>query len=83
MIHPPLPHWCALNKISKQIEIISSSTIWPTPGSILGIQQSLTQRLKLRLEHLVKMYPCVKEEPLIRVKITGDGTQVSCSMHIW
>ena len=80
MIHPPLPRWCALNKISKQID--SSSTIRPTPGPMLGVQQSLTQRLKLRLEYLVKMYPSIKEEPLIRVKITGDGTKVSRSMHI-
>ena len=80
MIHPPLPHWCALNKIFKQID--SSSTIQPTPGPMLGVQQSLTPRLKLQLEYLVKMYPSIKEEPLIRVKITGNGTKVSRSMHI-
>ena len=80
MIHPPLPRWCALNKISKQID--SSSTIRPTPGPMLGVQQSLKQRLKLRLEYLVNMYPSIKEESLIRVKITGDGTKVSRSMHI-
>ena len=28
------------------------------------------------------MYQSIKEEPLIRVKITGDGTKVSRSMHI-
>ena len=80
MIHSPLPRWCALNKISKQMD--SSSIIRPTPGSMLGVQQSLKQRLKLRLEYLVKKYPCIKEEPLIRVKITGDGTKVSRSMHV-
>ena len=28
------------------------------------------------------MYPAIKEESHIRVKITGDGTQVSHSMHL-
>jgi len=32
----PLPHWCALNKISKQID--SSSIIQPTPGPMVGVQ---------------------------------------------
>ena len=80
MVHAPLPRWCALNKISKQID--SSSIIQPTPGPMVGVQQSLKERLKLRLEHLVKKYPSIKEEPHIRVKITGDGTKVSRSMHI-
>lgn len=80
MVHPPLPRWCALNRISKQMD--SNSTIWPTSGPMLGVQQSLKERLKLRLEYLVKMYPAIKEESHIRVKITGDGTQVSRSMHL-
>ena len=29
-----------------------------------------------------KKYPCIKEKPLIRLKITDGGTQVSRSMHI-
>ena len=45
MVHPPLPRWCALNTISKQID--SSSMIQPTPGPMVGVQQSLKQRLKL------------------------------------
>ena len=39
MIHSPLPRWCALNKLSKQMD--SSNIIRQTPGSVLGVQQSL------------------------------------------
>ena len=35
MAHPPLPRWCALNKISNQMD--SNSTIWPTSGPMLGV----------------------------------------------
>ena len=80
MIHLSLPSWSALNKISKQMD--TKSTIRPTPGPIIGIQQSLKQRLTVRLENLVKKFPNIKDEPYIAVKLTGDGTKVSRSMHI-
>ena len=60
----------------------TKSTIRPTPGPIIGIQQSLKQRLTVRLENLVKKFPNIKDEPYIAVKLTGDGTKVSRSMHI-
>ena len=80
MIHPLLPSWSALNTISKEMD--ARSTIRPTPGPIIGIQQSLKQRLTVRLENLVKKFPNIKDEPYVAVKITGDGTNVSRSMHI-
>ena len=49
VINPPLSHWCALNKISK----IDSITVL-FQDHCFGVQQSLTQRLKLRVEYLVK-----------------------------
>ena len=48
----------------------------------MGIRQSMKQRLTVRLENLVKTFPGIKEEPYVAVKITGDGTKVSRSMHI-
>ena len=80
MVHPSLPRWSTLNKISKGMDC--NSTIFRTPGPILGIQQSLKNRLTIRLEHKVKINPSPKNESTIKVKITGDGTQVSCSMHV-
>ena len=80
MVHPSLPRWSTLNKISKDMDC--NSTIFPTPGPILGIQQSLKNRLTIRLEHMVKINPSLKNESTVKVKITGDGTQVSRSMHV-
>jgi len=37
---------------------------------------------KLRLKTLAKKYPSIKDEPYIRIKLTGDGTRVSRSMHV-
>lgn len=59
-----------------------NSTICPTPGPIIGIQQSLKNRLTVRLEHMVNLNPSFKNESTVKVKITGDGTQVSRSMHV-
>ena len=39
MIHPPLPCWSTINKAAKEID--SHCDIFPTPGSIIGVQQSL------------------------------------------
>jgi len=35
-----------------------------------------------RLKTLVRKYPSIKDEAYVRVKLTGDGTRVSRSMHI-
>ena len=80
MVNSSIPSWSALHKTSKQID--SKCEIYAVPGSITGIQQSLKKRLELRLQHLVNKNPSIKNETSIRVKITGDGTQVSRSMHI-
>ena len=80
MVNPSLPCWSALHKVSKQID--SKCDIYAIPGPILGIQRSLKERLQLRLQKLVKKNPGIQDDTCIRVKITGDGTQVSCSMHI-
>ena len=31
---------------------------------------------------MVKINPSLKNKSIIKVKINGDGTQVSCSMHV-
>ena len=80
MIHPELPCWYTINKEAKRLN--SECDIFPTPGPVMGVQQSLRKRLTVWLEHLVQSYPSIKEESCIRIKITGDGTKVSKSMHI-
>lgn len=80
MIHPSLPCWSTINKAAKNIT--SCCDIYPTPGPILGVQQSLKTWLTIRLQALVNKYPSIKDEEYIMVKLTGDGTRVSRSMHI-
>ena len=52
------------------------------PGLIVGVQQSLKSRLTIRLQQMVKINPSLINESSINVKITGNGIQVSQSMHI-
>ena len=80
MIYPSLPCWSTIHTVAKGIN--SCCDVYPTPGPILGVQQSLKKRLATRLEILVKKYPSINDEACIRVKLTGDGTQVSRSMHL-
>ena len=80
MVHPSLPRWSTLNKTSKDMSC--NSAIFAIPGPIVGVQQSLKSRLTIRLQQMVKINPSLVNESSINVKITGDGTQVSRSMHI-
>jgi len=80
MIHPSIPCLSKLNKLTKEMD--NTSSLCPTPGPIEVVQQSFKERLTIRLKTLVRKYPSIKDEAYIRVKLTGDGTQVSRSMHI-
>ena len=77
MIHPELLCLYTINKEAKRPN--SECDIFPTPGPVMGVQQSLRKWLTVRLKHFVQSYPSIKEESCIQIKITGDGTKV---MHI-
>ena len=62
MVHPSLPCWSTINKTSKEMDC--NSTICPTPGPILGLQQSLKNCLTVRLEHMVNLNPSLKMNQL-------------------
>ena len=59
--------------------------ILPTPGSTVGVQQSLKGRLIDRLEHLQSAASddsgC-KLNSTVGVKLTGDGTYIGSRQHI-
>jgi len=59
MIHPSLPCWSTKNRVAKYIN--SCCDIYPTPGPILGVQQSLKKQLTTRLQKLVNKYPSIKD----------------------
>ena len=80
MINAELPRISTLAKASKELN--TKYTIYPTPGKATGVQQSLKERLGIRIVHLLKLNPSFALNKHIRVKITGDGTVVSRSLHL-
>ena len=79
MINLDLPR---LSEITKKVkEIDAKSVIHFIPGKVLGVQQSILQQLKITLAHLAKLDPSFSRSPHVRIKLTGDGTNISHSMH--
>ena len=79
-VNSDLPRKLTLSKASKQLN--AKSNIQPTLGQTTGIKQSLEERLIIRLRHALKSDPSFALQSTIRVKITGDGTVVSRSLHL-
>lgn len=80
MVNPTIPRLFAVSKTAQELN--SASIIHPTPGNAIGVQQSLKEKLHQRIKHLIQLDPSIKESPFVKVKITGDGTCVSRSMHV-
>ena len=80
MVNKELPRSCAIIKAAKKLD--EKSIIYSTPGPLKGVQQSLKERLVKRIEHLAKSDEKYNKSQCIKVKITGDGTSVSRSMHL-
>lgn len=79
MVNKELPRSSALTKRARELD--SVSIVCSTPGNIIGIQQSLKERLMKRIQYLIEINPSIAESARIRVKITGDGNCISHSMH--
>ena len=79
-INPQLPRQSSLAKASKEMN--SEFKIQPTPGNTTGVQQSISDRLRVRLCHVLKSNPSFASKESIRIKITGDGTVVSRSLRL-
>lgn len=80
MVNKELPRSCAIIKAAKQLD--EKSIIYPTPGRLKGVQQSLKERLVKRIEHLAKRDEKYNKSQCVKVKITGDGKAISRSMHL-
>ena len=74
-----LPSSYSLLKAAKQLD--TQYIIQCTPGKIEGVQQSITERLRLRIHQMLQLNPSYSSRH-IRVKITGDGTKISRSIHL-
>ena len=73
-------------KIKQRIsELNSRWDIRPTPNDTHGVQQSLKDRLQIRLEHLLKTADKMAKfivEKRVNVKLSGDGTRIGKRLHV-
>lgn len=65
-------------------ELNKTYCICPSPNGIVGVQQSLKERLSLRLTELIRKFEAdAKPVPTtFRVKLTGDGTQIARGLTV-
>ena len=73
-------------KLKRRIKELNSLwNITPAPNGILGVQQSLEDRLFIRISRLLKTAPedaAFKKDGTIRVKLSGDGTRTGKRLHV-
>ena len=73
-------------KLKRRIQELNKLwNIQPTPSGTIGVQQSLENRLRLRLLRLLKVAPrdaIFRHTKQIRVKLSGDGTWVGKRLHV-
>lgn len=72
-------------KVKERIKALNSKwNLSSTPNDTCGIQQSIEERLEVRLQTLMKNSPnaAFKENHKIRVKLSGDGTNIGKRLHV-
>ena len=73
-------------KLKQRIKELNS--IWdirPTPNGTVGFQQSLEDRLRIRVQHLLKSLEPDAElngNRVLRLKLSGDGTRIGKRLHV-
>ena len=79
MVNSDLLHSSQLHKRVNELD--SQEHIFPTPGNTIGMQQSLRKRLQYRIHELRSKSESFQWKRTVRVKVTGDGTQISRNLH--
>ena len=70
---------------SKIKELNSLWNINSTPNDSVGVQQSLKESLERRVQHLEKVLPpdsSFKQNRVIRIKLSGDGTRIGKRLNV-
>lgn len=80
MVNRELPRTRTVIKAAKKLD--EKCIIFSKPGHLNGVQQSLKEWLKKRIEYLSKIDEKYNKTQCLKVKITGDGMAVSRSMHL-
>ncbi len=85
-----------MSKVCKQMprsyklkqKIAELNKLWnisPTPNNTCGVQQSLEDRLGVRISHLHKTMPedtAFRVKKTINMKLSGDGTRIGKRLHV-
>ena len=80
MVNVEMPR---LNLLLKKVRTLDKgSIIYSIPGKLQGVQQSLEKTLENKIQHLQKTNPAFCMDQIVKVKITGDGTSISRSVHL-
>ena len=80
MLSDDLPRSCQIKALANLLN--SQFEIRDAPNGIIGVQQSLKDRVMLRLKHLSDKSENVLNGNKIRIKITGDNTQVARNLNV-
>ena len=85
-----------LAKVSTQMprqyklreRISALNTLWkinPTPNNTQGVQQSLKNRLEIRIRSLIQISASTApflQNKVVQVKLSGDGTKIGKQLHV-
>ena len=78
-----IPEMPRLSKLLKKAATLNTkATIKPVPGTLQGVQQSLRNCLEKKLGNLQRVNPSFCSNREVWVKLSGDGTTVSRSVHL-
>ena len=80
MVNKELPRSCTLLKTAKNID--AQCIIRSTPGQLKGVQVSLKEKLQQRIKYLAENYLKYRTSQCVKIKLTGDGTNVSRSVNL-
>ena len=76
-----LPNSSQINSLTCTLN--EDFSICSTPNGVVGVQQSLWERLMVRLTHLNDKSSEQGDVPnTIRIKLTGDGTQIARGLSV-
>ena len=77
-----LPSSSQVRKLTTSLN--SQFNIKNTPNNITGVQQSIKERIEHRIKYLIQQNSLVGKPTLstIRIKLTGDGTQIGRGLKV-
>jgi hypothetical protein len=70
-------------KVNERIKEINKKwNLTQTPGNFFGVQQTIKERLVIRLKALIESGTACLTDKKLRVKLSGDGTNIGKRLHV-